>query len=256
MVLIETHNRNPMDPLTSTAASGLRSSMESLDLLANNLANVQTSGFKSDREFYNLYTAPEANEPGAYDPAQMPNIEGNWTDFGQGNLRQTANPTDLAISGTGFFTVTGPSGPLYTRNGVFKVTSAGRLVTPEGYPLLGGDGQAIQLDPSQRLDLTPQGELSQGGQVAGTIQPVSFVRTSDLSKQGASYFRFDGPATSVSPASGEVLQGRLEDSNVGSAESTVRLVTVMRQFEMLQKAIGIGVEMNQKAIQEVAKSGA
>jgi flagellar basal body rod protein FlgG len=82
------------------------------------------------------------------------------------------------------------------------------------------------------------------------------MRTNDLLKQGASYFRFDGPATSISPASGDVLQGRLEDSNVGTAESTIRLVTVMRQFEMLQKAIGIGVEMNQKAIQEVAKSGA
>jgi flagellar basal-body rod protein FlgF len=245
-----------MDPLTSTAASGLRSSLESLDLLANNLANVQTSGFKTDREFYSLYTASEAAESGAYNPTQMPDIERNWTDYAQGNLRQTSNPTDLAISGTGFFTVTGPSGPLYTRNGAFRLTAAGRLVTPEGYPLLGSGGKPIQLDPSQRLDLTPQGELRQGGQVAGTVQPVSFVRASDLSKQGASYFRFDGPATSVNPASGEVLQGRLEDSNVGSAESAVRLVTVMRQFEMLQKAIGIGVEMNQKAIQEVAKSGA
>lgn len=245
-----------MDPLTSMAASGLRSSMESLDLLANNLANAQTSGFKTDREFYTLFTASEAAEPGAYDPTQMPEIERNWTDYAQGNLRQTANPTDLAISGAGFFTVTGPYGPLYTRNGTFKLTPAGRLVTPEGYPLLGNDSQPIQLDPSQRLELTAQGELRQGGQVAGTVQPVSFVRTSDLSKQGASYFRFDGQATSISPASGEVLQGKLEDSNVGSAESAVRLVTVMRQFEMLQKAIGIGVEMNQKAIQEVAKSGA
>src|ERR1700679_189976 len=98
-----------VDPLTSTAASGLRSSMESLDLLANNLANVQTSGFKSDREFYTLYAASEAAEPGAYDPTQMPEIERNWTDYAQGNVRQTGNPTDIAISGTGFFTVSGPS---------------------------------------------------------------------------------------------------------------------------------------------------
>jgi flagellar basal-body rod protein FlgF len=245
-----------MDPLTSTAASGLRSSMESLDLLANNLANAQTSGFKTDHEFYNLYTGSEAAEPGAYDPTQMPVIEKNWTDYSQGNLRPTGNPTDLAISGTGFFTVTGPSGSLYTRNGAFHLNPAGLLVTPDGYPLQGNDGKPIQLDPSQTLEVTPQGDLRQGGQLAGSIQPVSFAKTSDLSKQGATYFQFDGPASSASPGSGEVQQGRLEESNVGNADSVVRLVGVMRQFEMLQKAIGIGVEMNQKAIQEVAKSGA
>src|ERR1700722_19180838 len=114
-----------MDPLTSTAASGLRSSMASLDLTANYRANVQTSGFNTDREFYNLYTAAEAAEPGAYDPTQMPVLERNWTDFSQGSLRQTANPTDLAISGNGFFTVTGPSGALYTRNGAFQLNSSG-----------------------------------------------------------------------------------------------------------------------------------
>jgi len=245
-----------MDPLTSTAASGLRSSLESLDLIANNLANVQTSGYKTDREFYDLYTASEAAEPGAYDPMQMPVHEKNWTDFSQGNLRQTANPADLAISGNGFFTVTAPSGSLYTRNGAFQISSTGSLVTSEGYPVQGSDGKPLQVNPSLAWQLTPDGDLQQGGQIIGKLQPVSFADKTGLSKQGANYFLYGGPATSITPAEGQVQQGKLEDSNVGNAESAVRLVTVTRQFEMLQKAISIGAEMNQKAITDVARSGA
>jgi len=96
-----------MDALTAIAASGLRSRMESLDLLANNIANATTGGYKSDREFYSLYSAPEAESL-----STMPVIERPWTDFSQGSLRRTGNPLDLALSGKGFFAVTGPAGPL------------------------------------------------------------------------------------------------------------------------------------------------
>jgi flagellar basal-body rod protein FlgF len=243
-----------MDPLTSMAASGLRSNLESLDLIANNLANVQTTGFKNDSEFYSLYAAAEAEGPRGSDPAQMPVIEKNWTDYSQGDLHQTGIPTDLAISGAGFFTVAGPSGRLYTRNGTFQFTPSGRLVTSEGYPLLGFDGKPIQLDPTQTLDVTPEGSFLQAGALAGRIQPVTFKTMGDLSKQGASMYRFDGPDDSVSAASGLLLQGRLESSNVAVAGAAVRMVTVLRQFEMLQKSILIGVEMNTAAIQQVAKS--
>ena len=119
-----------MDPLTSTAASGLRARMESLDMLANNLANAETGGFKTDREFYSLYVAPEA--AGADSPSAMPVIEKPWTDFSQGVIRQTSNPLDFALSGKGFFSVDGPNGPLYTRQGAFRLSPAGLLVTTEG----------------------------------------------------------------------------------------------------------------------------
>jgi flagellar basal body rod protein FlgG len=230
--------------------------MESLDLIANNLANVQTSGFKIDREFYDLYTASEADEPGAYDPTHMPVIERNWIDFAQGNLHQTANQTDLAISGSGFFTVSGPSGPLYTRDGAFHVSSAGNVVTADNYPLLGSDGKPVLVDPAQKLVVTAQGDLQQGGQAIGKLQPVAFSDDSQLSKQGSTYFVYSGPPNSITSATGEVQQGALEESNVGNAEMAVRLISVTRQFEMLQKAISIGADMNQRAIQDVSKSGA
>ena len=106
-----------MDPLTAIAASGLRARMESLELLANNVANASTGGYKADREFYGLYVAPEAQDGSA---ATMPVIERPWIDHSQGPLHATGNPLDVALSGKGFFSVNGPSGPLYTRNGNFR----------------------------------------------------------------------------------------------------------------------------------------
>ena len=91
-----------MDALTISAASGLRARMESLDLLANNLANAATGGFKSDREFYGLYSSAAA-EAGDSGLATVPAIEKRWTDFSQGTLRKTGNSLDLALSGKGFF---------------------------------------------------------------------------------------------------------------------------------------------------------
>src|SRR5579862_5859905 len=115
-----------MDPLTAIAASGLRARMESLDLLANNVANASTNGYKADREFYSLYVAPEAEGSEA---TTMPVIERPWTDLAQGLLVSTGNPLDVALSGQGFFSVQGPTGALYTRNGDFHLAADGSLVT-------------------------------------------------------------------------------------------------------------------------------
>jgi flagellar basal-body rod protein FlgF len=244
-----------MDPLTSAAASGMRTSLESLDLLANNLANTQTSGFKSDREFYDLYTSAVAHEAGAYDPTQMPVIQKNWTDFSQGSLQSTGNPLDLGIQGQGFFAVNGPSGTLYTRNGAFLLSPTGQLTTQEGYAVRGVDGNPIRLDPAQSIEVNTTGGIRQGGQDVAQIQLTSFADQTALSKQGATYFQFNGSPNDIKPGTGEIQQGKVENSNVGSAESAVRLISVMRQFEMLQKAIGVGTDMNKEAVEEVARSG-
>src|ERR1700722_2857201 len=134
-----------MYALTIAAASGLRARMESLDMLANNLANADTSGYKTDREFYNLYVSPDAQAAEAA-PATLPVIEKPWTDFSQGSLRATGSPLDLALTGKGFFAVDGPSGSLFTRNGNFRVSTEGRLTTAEGYPIrtVGGTKMLLQ----------------------------------------------------------------------------------------------------------------
>jgi flagellar basal-body rod protein FlgF len=244
------YRREPaMDALTIAAASGMRARMESLDMLANNMANADTSGYKTDREFYNLYVNPEA-ETAEGSPATLPVIERPWTDFSQGSLRPTGSPLDLALTGKGFFAVDGPSGSLYTRNGNFRVSSAGRLVTAEGYPVRAVGGAKLQVQPSMPVEISADGTVNQDGQNLGQIEIADFSDPSSVTKQGANYFR---TALAVQPASGvEVAQGKLESSNVGPAESAVRLVSVMRQFEMLQKAVTLGGQMNQSAV-EIAR---
>lgn len=241
-----------MDPLTAIAASGLRSRMESLDMLANNLANATTGGFKSDREFYSLYAAPEAafNDP----LAAMPLVEKPWTDFSQGTLRMTGNPLDAALSGRGFFAVNGPSGPLYTRNGNFRVAASGALITVEGYPVRSRSGVALNVGTGS-FDIAKDGTVRKEGQVIGQLEIADFTSTAGLVKHGHNYFRSAVPPPGTPPPDTAVEQGHLEDSNTGSAEGAVRLIQVMRQFEMLQKAVTLGADMNLRAIQEVARVG-
>jgi flagellar basal-body rod protein FlgF len=242
-----------MDPLTAIAASGLRARMESLDLLANNVANAATGGYKADREFYSLYVAPEAD--GAADPtATMPVIERPWIDHTQGTLHTTGNPLDMALSGSGFFAVNGPNGPLYTRNGNFRVAADGRIVTGEGYAVRGQQGAPLTVVGRLPVDVSNDGTITQNGTVIGKLEVVDFSSTAGLTKQGANYFRAADPTQQpVAAPSASVEQGSLEASNTGSAEAAVRLVSVMRQFEMLQRAVSIGGEMNKKAVEEVAK---
>ncbi|HLK49842.1 MAG TPA: flagellar hook basal-body protein [Bryobacteraceae bacterium] len=243
-----------MDPLTALVASGLRSRMESLELLANNIANAGTGGYKADREFYSLYAAPEAANPLAL--ATMPLIDRPWTDFSQGALRQTGNSLDVAIAGKGFFAANAPAGPLYTRNGSFHVTPAGTLVTPEGYPVRDTAGASLKISPARPLEIASDGTVRQDGQVIGQLEIADFTSTAGLAKHGNNYFRAaQPPARSTTSPETAIRQGHLEDSNTGSAEAAVRLIGIMRQFEMLQKAVSLGADMNQRAIQEVARVG-
>lgn len=246
-----------MDPLTAAAASGLQSRMDSLDLLANNLANTSTSGYKSDREFYNTYLSADAlNNP---DPAvgDAPVVEKHWTDFSQGSLTNTGNPTDLALSGRGFFAVNGPNGTLYTRNGGFQVSAQGNLVTAEGYPVLLSDGKPVTLDPNSQVVVGADGSVSQNGAALGQLQLVEFADPSLLEKVSGTNFQSPDPqkVTPQAATNVQVAQGKLESSNASSTESAARMVMLLRHFEMLQKAVKIGTEMNRQAIEEVAKVG-
>jgi flagellar basal-body rod protein FlgF len=239
-----------MDALSAAAASGLRARLESLELLANNLANASTTGYKSDRESYSLYVAPEASVDDF--PTTLPVISRDWTDFSQGALRATGNALDMAIDGQGFFAVNGPKGTLYTRNGAFRVRADGVLATSEGYPVRGSGGAPIQVDANRPVEILPDGTVRQSGQTVGQMELAEFVSTAALVKQQGTYFRASAAAK---PGSSRVSQGKLEGSNVEGPESAVRLIAVMRQFEMLQKAINLGGEMNRRALEEVARVG-
>jgi len=241
--------------MTALAASGMRSRIESLDLLANNVANASTGGYKADREFYSLYAAPDAIDADS-DAATMPVVERPWIDLSQGLVQATGNPLDLALSGKGFFAVQGPGGPLYTRNGSFRAAPDGRLVTADGYAVRTGSGAPLTVQGSALIEIAVDGTVRQNGNVVGQLAVVDFTDPGGLVKQGSTYFRAADPSQQpVAAAGATVGQGQLEASNSGTAEAAVRLVGIMRQFEMLQKAAALGDEMNKQSIEQVAKVG-
>jgi flagellar basal-body rod protein FlgF len=238
----------------------MRARMESLDMLANNLANASTGGYKTDREFFGLYVSQDAQDIDGQgidgSPDQLPVIEKQYTDFSQGVIHATDNPLDFALSGRGFFAVNGPTGPLFTRNGSFKLTPAGVLVTSDGMPVRNKNGGGtIQTRSSSNVEVAADGTFIQDGQPLGQFDVVNFDEPKQLGKQGLNYFHQIDPKLSPTASDAQVHQGKLESSNVGSAESSVRLISVLRQFEMLSKAINIGSEMDKQALQEVARVG-
>jgi flagellar basal-body rod protein FlgF len=242
-----------MDQLTATAASGMRSRIEALDLLANNISNTSTAGYKSDREFYGLYASADAETQ-----SSMPNIERNWIDFSQGIVKDTGNPLDVALAGRGFLTADSPGGPLYTRNGSLRLSAAGVLETADGYPLRAdtpsGHIQAQLGAGTGSLQIQKDGAVSQDGQILGNLSLADWQKPEVLEKQGGTYFRLvDTNFKPSAPTGMELLQGKLEGSNSGPSETAVQLIGVLRQFEMLQKAVGMAAEMNKKAVEDVAR---
>ncbi len=226
-------------------------------MLANNIANASTSGFKADREFYGLYMSAEARqatgEAWRPDATDVPEIEHKWTDLSQGSLAGTGNPLDLAIAGKGYFEVSTPAGPRWTRNGSFRVGLSGKFETSSGDVLnvKPPEGREFKVDPNKPYKIEKNGDVSQDGLVLGRIQlKVPADQAGQLEKAGTSYFKVD-PAALQSGA--EIEQGYLETSNISVADSAVRLVSVMRSFEMLQKATNLGSDMNKKVIEEVGR---
>jgi flagellar basal-body rod protein FlgF len=247
-----------MDNLSIAAVSGLQSRMVSLDMLANNLANSSTGGYKSDREYYSLY-ASEDSQSGVDGGlgTTLPVVERQWTDFSPGILQTTGNPLDVALPGKGFFAINGPNGTLYTRNGSLQVLASGDLGSSDGYPVQSTDGGTIHIAAAKSITISADGTVQQDGQTVGRIGVVDFQSTGTLQKVGSTNFQnTDTTATPQPMANPDVQQGKLEGSNVPVADAAMRLVGVMRQFEMLQKAIGISSDMDTKSIQEVARVGA
>ena len=245
-----------MDSLTIAAASGLKSRMESLDLLANNLANSATAGYKRDQEFYGVFSSADAESGGDGPTATMPTIQRQWTDFSAGEIQTTGNPLDVAISGNGFFAVDGPNGPLYTRNGSLQVLPSGDLAAAGGLPLRSASGGGIHVSAGKPIEISPDGTVRQQGQTLGQLAVVNFKSTDSLTKAKSACFQNNDTKNPPFTATNvEVQQGKLEGSNVPVAEAAMRLVGVMRQFEMLQKAVGVSSDMDTKTIQEVARVG-
>ncbi len=210
-----------------------------MDIISNNLANVDTPGFKQDRLIFNDALTRQIK-----------------TYFAQGNLRETNNPLDLAIEGEGFFQVQTPDGLRLTRNGAFKMDANGNLVTSDGYKVLDEGGSPLVLNPNAgRPVINNSGQVIQNNEQVGTIGVVNVPDPTALRKEGNSLWGGQNGATpTTTPADGAVVaQGSLEMSNVDVVNSMVNMIDSFRAFESYQKAILTFYEMDIKAATQVGR---
>ena len=253
-----------------TAASGMKAQQMQVDTIANNIANVNTAGFKKSRLAFKSLLYQTVREPGATSANGQQDATGlqigSGTEisssqkiFAQGNLEQTGGQLDLAIEGEGFFAVTTGSGERFlTRNGNFRLDATGRVVTPEGYPLepnitLPQDitGFSISRDGT----LTTYESENDLGRQSGTIELLRVANPSGLKAQGGNYFtetQSSGVPQTVQAGengAGEIIQGALERSNVETVNELVGLIVAQRNYEVNSRAIRVSDEMLQQVNQ-------
>lgn len=250
-----------MDATTSILASGLRSRAETLDLIANNLANVGTPAFKSELERYTLYGSEEAlaANGGPDFTALAPDLRKSWIQFGQGVLESTSRPLDLALDGNGYFVTESPTGNLLTRNGSFQIGTDGQIRTREGFKvkLTLPNGEPLppnfRLDPLKPLSIDRQGLLLQDNAALARFDLMEPIDGQQLTKAGNSYFSLSDTAKLRRAAGVDVQQGWLEKSNADPVNGSIQLVKITRQFEMLQKALQLQGDMGKRSTEEVGR---
>ena len=237
-----------------TAVSGLRAQMEALDMMANNLANVNTTGFKEDNAFFTLLkqSISQSPERDQLDSAINQSITAQAAvNPAAGSIRPTNRDLDIAIEGSGFLVVQAPAGTRYTRNGSLRLNEKFVLSTSEGFPVLGLKNQPITLGPG-KIHINQDGSVSLDGAPVDRLKVVSFDNISVLQKEGSSLFAQKPGPNAEKPSNTKISSGYLEQSNVNAVSSVVRMVEIMRHFEALQKSVSLMMnEINQKSIEKL-----
>lgn len=224
------------------SAEGMNSRIHQQEIIANNLANVNTVGFKRDKVFHDVLT--DATVSSGVDIRET-------TVFDQGSVRETENPLDFALMGEGFFTVQTEEGIRYTRNGHFKVDPDGMLVTEDGGTVMGETGP---IDAKGTLAVNEKGDVYQNGALVDKLRIVTFGRPFPLKKAGNSMFSLQDERIAEIPVENpNVQQGIVEESNVNPIEEMVNMMTLYRYFEADQKALRTQDDLLGKAANEIGK---
>ena len=245
------------------AAAALEGSLQRQDVIAENMAATGIPGFKRSRVGFHSVNAEMFND--ALKQANktelrfmLPRVTG-YIDFQQGPLMPTGQNNNLSIEGPGFFTVNGPNGTVYTRDGSFRVNLDGTLVTKEGYPLRTAGGANITVDVNNPtpINVDPDGTVSQGGTALGQLEMVTFDSEDikNLKRINAGYFT-SGSLTPLPADESEtgVAMGFLEGANTTPSHEMGQLMTTLRHFEANQKIMKIQDQHMGRLIRELTNT--
>jgi len=242
-----------MDSGYYAACTALMTQSQALELVANNLANSSTTGFRAQHSIFRALLASNSGAPmSALNQAanQFGVLEGSRTDLTPGQLERTGNDLDLGIEGPGFFVVQTTTGRRLTRNGSFH-TANHQLVTSDGSPVMGDTGVVQIVDGP--ISISPDGTVSVNGAVAGKLKLVEIKPGGQIESAGGAYYTAPQSAE-VADAHSSIRQGMLESSNVNPVSATVELITIQRQYDLMRRAMSIfDSQFNQTAAQELPR---
>ena len=234
-----------------------------LDVVANNIANLNTAGFKSDGAVFEEYVSPIArseNFMSADRPVSFVHDRATWIDLSQGPLERTGNPLDVAINGRGYLVVQTPRGERYTRNGALQTNSNGELVTSEGYQVLGESGPITFQPKDRNITISEDGTVSvrEGNNTAtdslrGQLRIVSFDQPGRLQKDGASVFLAPAGIAPQADKVSRIMQGTVEKSNVRSVVEMARMIEVTRSYTQIATLLAQHAELQRTAVDKLAE---
>jgi flagellar basal-body rod protein FlgG len=230
---------------TVPALGAFREQRRIFHLIANNLSNAQTVGFKKDvLVFHSILNR-------SWDQLQNSPTDEVKTSFHQGNFQRTGNDLDLAIEGEGFFKTKTPNGLRYTRAGNFKLDRERQLVNAEGMPVMGKNGE-IRIS-GQKISVETDGTIRVDGGEVGQIDLVSFPNLDLLKKEGNNLFRLEVPQEEMEANNSQIVQGVLELSNVNPIEEMVNMVDSLRSYESCLKIVQSQDALNSKAVNDLGR---
>lgn len=236
-----------------SAVSGGAAQEVWLEKVSNNLANVNTTGYKGDYPAFESILLGDAGSKGKASSSVALVRINEGIDMSQGPIKRTGNPLDLAIEGPGFFVVDTPQGTRYTRSGNFSMSSEGVLTTLNGYSVMGERGE-VHIS-GKDVAVTEDGTVFVDGKKVDRLRVVDIDGDRYLGKEGDNLFSLRPGGKEVEPEGAYILQGAIENSNVKVVAEMTRLINISRAYEACQKIIHSMDEVSSKAINEVGKVG-
>ena len=232
-----------------------------LDVVANNIANVNTTGYKADNSLFEEYLGSGAHEDnfvGSDRRVSYVQDRGTFRNFTQGASEQTKNPLDIAIDGSGFLVVQAPGGERYTRDGSLQINNQGQLVTVAGNPVLGTGGPIVFQPTDHDINITPDGTITvQEGNnrtdsIRGKLRVVSFPDAQKLLKEGLNLYAAGEGGTGQPDTKSALRQGFIEKSNVNAVSEMARMMDVTRAYTSISTLLQQQHDLHKTAIQQLA----
>ncbi|WP_029586608.1 flagellar basal-body rod protein FlgF [Bradyrhizobium sp. URHD0069] len=232
-----------------------------MDVVANNVANVNTTGYKADRSLFEEFLNSRAREDNFVPQDRRVSYvqdRGTFKDFSQGSSEQTKNPLDVAIDGRGFLVVQTPAGERYTRDGGLQINNQGQLVTAAGNPVLGNSGPIVFQPTDKEVSIAADGNvtvlegINRIDAVRGKLRVVRFADAQQLVKEGSNLYSVGEGAAAEPDTASRIRQGFIEKSNVNSVTEMSRMIEVTRAYTSIATLLQQQGDLYKIAIEKLA----